>query len=154
MRTNLLMSLDSEVSVHAENTKAGRNPWISERIRLQMLLLQQPVHFFPFHLDFPTSNNSGVQKTHHLVLRDNQPTEVEKEGVSRHSLPLLYMVIASRGGGWGAGQLVSAVDTDGLCNPFSTHTTSRQVNSPRQMFLAGILSWFNRENLLVLIYLR
>lgn len=100
VKTNLfLMSLDSGVSVHEANIQAGGNPQISEKISLQMLPLQQPLDFFLFfHLDFPTSNNSGVQKIHHFVLKDNHPAEVEKEGMSRPSLPLFGTAIASRAG--------------------------------------------------------
>lgn len=47
-----LMSLDSGVSVQPENTYAGRNPQMSERISLQMLLLQEPPKFFSFILIF------------------------------------------------------------------------------------------------------
>lgn len=151
MRTNLsLMSVDSGVSVHAENTKAGRNPQISEKIILQMLLLQQPLDFFFFHLDFPTSNNWSSENSPPCA--QGQAT---KGSGKRKVLagPLYPSSLRSEPLGE-AGELVVAADTDGVCNPFSAHTTCRHVNSPRQTVLAGILSRCNREHLLVLIYLR
>lgn len=50
-------------------------------------------------------------------------------------------------------EALSAADTDGLCDPVSTHTTCRHGNSPGRTVLAGILSRCNGEHLLALIYL-
>lgn len=82
---------------------------------------------FFFHLDFPTSNNdSGVQKTHQFVLRDNQPTEVEEEDVTRSSLPLLHCIWS-----WPlreVGELSTAEESDVLYSLFNSQLC-QHVNS-------------------------
>ena len=111
---------------------------------------------FFFLLDCLASNESGVQKTHQFVLRDNQPT-VEEEDISRPSLPLFYCI-------WSqllreVGQLVTAAESGRLCSPFSTHTPYQRVNSAVSQAHSSCrnIEWqtgWKGGNLLGLIYLQ